>query len=68
MIFAVIALLDATVFLWIFHTGFAEENVINLQKPNISEVREDIIDASPVTIESKKEKGTHNMKCLKVSK
>lgn len=42
----VVALLVTTAFLWIFQTGIAEENAINLLKLNISDVREDIIDAS----------------------
>lgn len=42
----VVALLTTTAFLWIFRTGIAEENAINLLKLNISDVREGIIDAS----------------------
>ncbi len=42
----VVALLATTAFLWIFQTKLAEDNAINLLKLNISDVREDIIDAS----------------------
>ena len=35
-----------TAFLWIFQTRLAEQNAINLLRLNISDVREDIIDAS----------------------
>lgn len=41
-----IAFLATTTFLWIFQTKLAEENAINLLQLNISDVREDIIDAS----------------------
>lgn len=46
LVLVVIALLATTAFLWIFQTKLAEENAINLLRLNISDVREDIIDAS----------------------
>ncbi len=46
LVLVVIALLATTAFLWIFQTGLAEENAVNLLKLNISDVQEDIIDAS----------------------
>ena len=42
----VIALLATTTFLWIIQTKLSENNAINLLALNISDVREDIIDAS----------------------
>jgi len=41
-----IAFLVTTVFLWVIQTGLSERNAINLLALNISDVREDIIDAS----------------------
>ena len=46
LILVVIALMATTAFLWIFQTRLAEQNAINLLRLNISDVREDIIDAS----------------------
>lgn len=46
LILVVIAFLATTVFLWIIQTRLAEDNAINLLELNISDVREDIIDAS----------------------
>lgn len=42
----VIAFLATTVFLWIFQTGLSEKNTVNLLNLNISDVRDDINDAS----------------------
>lgn len=42
----VIAFLATTAFLWVFQTGLSENNAISLLKLNISDVREDINDAS----------------------
>ena len=46
LILVVIAFLATTVFLWIIQTRLAEDNAISLLELNISDVREDIIDAS----------------------
>lgn len=46
LILVAIALMATTAFLWIFQTRLAEQNAINLLRLNISDVREDIIDAS----------------------
>jgi len=46
LILVVIALLATTTFLWIIQTKLSENNAINLLALNISDVREDIIDAS----------------------
>ncbi len=40
------AFLATTVFLWIIQTGLSENNAVNLLRLNLSDVREDIIDAS----------------------
>ena len=41
-----VAFLATTVFLWIIQTGLSQSNAISLLRLNISDVREDIIDAS----------------------
>lgn len=46
LVLVVIAFLATTAFLWIFQTGLSENNAISLLKLNISDVREDINDAS----------------------
>ena len=50
LVLVIIALLATTVFLWIIQTGLAENNAINLLNLNISDVREDIIDASDANL------------------
>ena len=46
LILVIVAFLATTAFLWIIQTRLAENNAINLLRLNISDVREDIIDAS----------------------
>lgn len=46
LVLVVIAFLTTTAFLWIFQTKLAEDNAIELLQLNISDVRNDIIDAS----------------------
>ena len=46
LVLVVIAFLATTAFLWISQTKISQNNAINLLKLNISDVREDIIDAS----------------------
>lgn len=46
LILVVIAFLATTAFLWISQTKISQNNAVNLLKLNISDVREDIIDAS----------------------
>lgn len=46
LILVVIAFLATTVFLWFFQTRLAEENAVRLLELNISDVRQDIADAS----------------------
>lgn len=46
LILVIVAFLATTAFLWIIQTGLSENNAINLLRLNISDVREDIIDAS----------------------
>ncbi len=46
LILVVVAFLATTVFLWFFQTRLAEENALQLLKLNISDVRQDIADAS----------------------
>ena len=46
LILVIVAFLATTAFLWVIQTSLSENNAINLLKLNISDVREDIIDAS----------------------
>ena len=46
LVLVAIALLTTTAFLWIIQTTLSRENALNLLRLNISDVREDIIDAS----------------------
>jgi len=46
LILVIIAFLATTAFLWIIQTRLSEDNAISLLELNISDVREDIIDAS----------------------
>lgn len=46
LILVVIAFLATTVFLWVFQTKLSKDNAVSLLQLNISDVRQDIIDAS----------------------
>lgn len=46
LVLVVIAFLATTAFLWVSQTKISQNNAVNLLKLNISDVREDIIDAS----------------------
>lgn len=46
LVLVVIAFLATTAFLWVSQTEISQNNAVNLLKLNISDVREDIIDAS----------------------
>ncbi len=46
LVLVIIAFLATTAFLWLFQTKLSEDNAVNLLALNISDVREDIIDAS----------------------
>ena len=46
LVLVVIAFLATTAFLWLFQTKLSKENAVNLLALNISDVKEDIIDAS----------------------
>lgn len=46
LILVIIAFLTTTAFLWVSQTKISQNNAVNLLKLNISDVREDIIDAS----------------------
>ena len=46
LVLVAIAFLTTTVFLWLIQTRLSENNAINLLRLNLSDVREDIIDAS----------------------
>ena len=50
LILVVIAFLATTAFLWISQTKISQNNAVNLLKLNISDVREDIIDASDANL------------------
>lgn len=46
LILVITAFFVTTIFLWVFQTRIAKDNAINLLELNISDVRQDIIDAS----------------------
>lgn len=46
LVLVVVAFLATTAFLWLFQTKLSQDNAINLLTLNISDVKEDIIDAS----------------------
>lgn len=46
LVLVIIAFLTTTAFLWIFQTKLSRDNAVNLLTLNISDVKEDIIDAS----------------------
>lgn len=46
IVLVAIALLTTTAFLWLIQTYLSEDNAINLLKLNLSDVQEDVIDAS----------------------
>ncbi len=46
LILVIVAFLATTVFLWFFQTRLAENNAVQLLQLNISDVRQDIVDAS----------------------
>ena len=50
VILVAIAFLATTLFLWIIQTRLSENNAISLLELNLSDVREDIIDASDANL------------------
>ena len=46
LVLVIVAFLITTVFLWLFQTRLAEENAVRLLELNISDVQQDIMDAS----------------------